>query len=136
MKELLIKTLRGIAVGALLCAAPMAFADNAKSDPGTANKAADNTGKNKSERQAGEPTAEQQNNNKSDLEVTRLIRRALVTDKSLSVYAHNVKIITQNGAVTLKGPVRSDQEKQVVEQKAIEVAGKANVKCELEVAPK
>ena len=135
MRDVLIKALQGLTLGVFLCATPMAFADNAKGDPGTA-KAPDNTGKNKAERQAGEPTAEQQKNNKSDLEVTRLIRRALVTDKTLSVYAHNVKIITQNGSVTLKGPVRSDQEKQVVEQKAVEVAGKANVKCELEVAPK
>ena len=83
-----------------------------------------------------EPTAEQQRNNRSDLETTRLIRRAVVTDKSLSVYAHNIKIIAQNGVVTLKGPVRSEEEKQAIEKKAAEVAGAAQIKNEIEVTPK
>ena len=61
--------------------------------------------------------------NKSDTEITRDIRRSIVSDKSLSTYAHNVKIITQNGAVTLKGPVNSDEEKQTVAAKAAEVVG-------------
>jgi hyperosmotically inducible periplasmic protein len=61
----------------------------------------------------------------------------VVQDKSLSTYAHNVKIISQNGMVTLKGPVRSDQEKTAIEAKAEEIAGKNNnVTSELEVKPK
>jgi osmotically-inducible protein OsmY len=48
-------------------------------------------------------------------------------DKSLSTYAHNVKIVSQNGVVTLKGPVRSDEEKLNVEAKAAEIAGRDNV---------
>jgi len=129
---------RGLLASAFLVAAPAAFADQSASGAaGTANaagdRAADNTGQN---RQLGEPTAEQQKNNRSDLEITRLIRRSLVTDKSLSLYAHNVKIVAQNGAVILKGPVRSDEEKQAVEKKAAEVAGAANVQSQLEVAPK
>lgn len=132
---------RGLTIGVLLCAAPGAFADATKKDSAgakdsAADQAADNTGRNRPERKDGEPTAEQQQNNKSDLEITRQIRRAVVTDKSLSISAHNVKIITQDGKVTLKGPVRSEDEKQTVEKKAIEVAGKANVKCDLEVAAK
>ena len=57
-------------------------------------------------------------------------------DKSLSTYAHNVKIITQNGVVTLKGPVRSEEEKQAVEAKAKEIAGPGKVTSDLEVKPK
>jgi len=61
------------------------------------------------------------------------IRRAVVEDKSLSTYAHNVKIIAQNGKVTLKGPVRSEEEKQNIEQKATEIAGASNVTNQLTV---
>ena len=57
----------------------------------------DNTAVNKGDRTAGAPTADQQSNGKSDLEMTRQIRRAIVGDKSLSTYAHNVKIVTQHG---------------------------------------
>ena len=57
-------------------------------------------------------------------------------DKSLSTYAHNVKIVTQNGQVTLKGPLRSDDEKRAVEAKATEIAGQNNVTSELDVQPK
>jgi osmotically-inducible protein OsmY len=67
--------------------------------------------------------------------MTQQIRKAIVQDKSLSTYAHNVKIITQNGQVTLKGPVRSDDEKRALEAKATEVAGAGNVNDELNVKP-
>lgn len=129
----------GILMGALLGVAPLSSADEAKRDPvGGADRArpADNTGVNKRDRAATEPTAEQQKNNRSDLELTRLIRRAVVTDKNLSIYAHNIKIIAQNGTVTLKGPVRSEEEKQLIEKKAVEIAGAAQLRNELEVAPK
>jgi osmotically-inducible protein OsmY len=59
-----------------------------------------------------------------------------VKDKSLSTYAHNVKIITQNGQVTLKGPVRSEEEKRAIEAKAAEVAGDSKVTSELDVKSK
>lgn len=129
----------GVLIGALLSMAPASFADEVKKDTtgsAGAERAADNTGVNKRDRQVSEPTAEQQRNNHSDLELTRLIRRAVVTDKSLSVYAHNIKIIAQNGVVTLKGPVRSEEEKQILEKKAAEVAGATQVRSEIEVAPK
>jgi osmotically-inducible protein OsmY len=67
--------------------------------------------------------------------MTRQIRKALVNDKSLSTYGHNVKIITQQGVVTLKGPVKSDAEKQEIESKATEVVGSADkLHSELQVA--
>ncbi len=113
----------------LLSAAPQTD----KTDTKGATAAPDNTKKNKRDRSKGEPTADQQKENTSDREITRKIRRALMSDKSLSTYAHNVKIITQHGSVTLKGPVRSEEEKKTVEAKAVEVAGQSNVKNELEI---
>jgi hyperosmotically inducible protein len=80
-------------------------------------------------------SAEQQSNTESDVEITRKIRQALVKDKSLSTYAHNVKIITESGEVVLKGPVRSLQEKQIIEGKAGRIAGLDRVRSELEVTP-
>lgn len=105
--------------------------------PAGAQTPADNTKVNQRDRDKTGPTAEQQKGDKSDRELARQVRRALVKDKSLSTYAHNVKVIAQNGVVTLKGPVRSDQEKQAVEAKAAEAAGGADkVKSEIEVSSK
>ena len=80
------------------------------------------------------PTAQQQSNKRTDLETSRQIRRSIVSDKALSTYAHNVKVITKNGRVTLTGPVRSEEEKASVEAKAAEVAGAANVTDRMAVA--
>jgi osmotically-inducible protein OsmY len=102
----------------------------------SAQAAPDNTVKNQRDRSRSEVTADQQKENKSDRELSRQIRRALVEDKSLSTYAHNIKVIAQNGQITLKGPVKSDEEKQAVEAKAAQVAGGADrIKSEIEVAP-
>src|SRR5581483_14142 len=96
---------------------------------------ADNTKVNQRDRSQDEPTADQQKENSNDRELTRQIRRMIVKDKSLSTDAHNVKIITQNGSVTLKGPVKSDEEKQAIEAKATQIAGPGKVNNELQVAP-
>jgi hyperosmotically inducible periplasmic protein len=96
---------------------------------------ADNTKVNQRDRNQNEPTAEQQKESSSDRQLTAQIRRAIVKDKSLSTTAHNVKIIAQNGAVTLKGPVKSEEEKQAIESKATEIAGSGKVNSELQVAP-
>ena len=96
---------------------------------------ADNTKVNQRDRSQNEPTADQQKENSSDRQLTAQIRRAIVKDKSLSSTAHNVKIIAQNGSVTLKGPVKSDEEKQAIESKATEIAGAGKVNNELQVAP-
>ena len=97
-----------------------------------ATPAPDNTSANK----AGGKTADQQKENKNDREITRQIRKALVGDKSLSTYAQNVKVITTDGTVTLRGPVRSEDEKASIESKAKAVAGVNDVKNELTVATK
>ena len=99
--------------------------------PIAASQQADNTKVNKT----GQLSAETQKNDKHDLAITRDIRRAIVADKNLSTYAHNVKVITANGEVTLKGPVRSEDERKAVEAKAVEVAGQGRVANELTVAP-
>lgn len=102
---------------------------------GAAQVPADNTKINQRDRNANEPTADQQKENTNDRQLTAQIRRAIVKDKSLSTTAHNVKIISQNGAVTLKGPVKSEEEKQTIESKATEIAGSGKVDNELQVAP-
>lgn len=101
----------------------------------TSQVPADNTKVNQRDRNSSEPTADQQKENSTDRQLTQQIRRALVKDKSLSTSAHNVKIITQNGSVTLKGPVKSEEEKQAIESKATEIAGAGKVNSELQVAP-
>jgi hypothetical protein len=103
--------------------------------PQTASPA-DNTKTNERDPNANEPTADRQKDNRSDREITQQVRKAIVKDKSLSTYAHNVKVITQNGMVTLKGPVRSEEEKKAIEAKAAEVAGQEKVTNQLDVKSK
>ena len=93
----------------------------------------DNTRVNKRDRAKGAVTAGQQKENSTDRQTTRKIRRAVMKDRSLSMYAHNVKIITRDGMVTLKGPVRSEAEKQAIETKAKQIAGDDKVTNQLDV---
>jgi hyperosmotically inducible protein len=95
-------------------------------------QAPDNTKNNKDQTK---PTADQQKMNPSDSAITQKIRKAIHDDTTLSTDAHNVKIITQNGKVTLRGPVKSDDEKNNLEAKAASVAGQENVTDQLEVSP-
>ena len=95
---------------------------------------ADNTKMNSQEHDKDSATtAGQQKENRSDRDITQEIRRSITSDKSLSTYAHNVKIITRDGQVTLKGPVHSDDEKKAIEAKATEIAGQNKVTNELNV---
>ncbi|MBV8706343.1 MAG: BON domain-containing protein [Acidobacteriaceae bacterium] len=99
--------------------------------------APDNTKVNKNDRNTQSPTADRaMKNNLSDRQVEAHIRREVVKDKSLSTYAHNVKIVSENGKVTLRGPVRSEEEKQKVEQYAKKYAADQNVTNELTVKAK
>jgi osmotically-inducible protein OsmY len=97
--------------------------------------APDNTGTNSRDRESGAITADRQKMDQADQETARRIRRLLVTDKSLSLYAHNAKIVVRDGMVTLRGPVRSEEEKDSVARKAISIAGADKVVNQLEVAP-
>ncbi len=98
-------------------------------------QSADNTGINKRDRSPEKITAGQQSETKEDREITQQIRQAVVDDESLSIYAHNVKIITVDGMVTLKGPVRSEDEKIAIEEKAIQIVGENKINSEIEIAP-
>lgn len=102
-------------------------------EPVPDNDAADNSVQNRGDEKAGALTADDQSNASSDVELTAKIRRALTKNEALSVYAHNVKIITRQGNVVLKGPVRSLEEKGVVEKTAIGFAGVTHVRSELEI---
>jgi osmotically-inducible protein OsmY len=84
---------------------------------------ADNTDVNKRDQNPGEATADQQKMNAADRALTAKIRKAVMADKNLSTYAHNVKIISQDGTVTLKGPVQSDDEVKSIMAKATEGTG-------------
>ena len=132
MKDVLKATFSMLALAAVMTlASTLAGAQDATSAP-----AADNTKVNERDRSTAEATADQQKENRSDRDITRDIRRSITQDKSLSSYAHNVKIISQNGMVTLKGPVRSEDEKMAIEARAAAVVGKDKVTSQLEVKPK
>ena len=105
-----------LALACLLTVPATAFCQDQSSPPMTSP---DNSAKNK----AHINTADQQSEATSDRMLTKKIRQSLVADKSLSTYGHNVKIITKGGMVTLKGPVRSEDEKSAIASKAAEVAG-------------
>ncbi len=107
-----------VVLTALFCGSLLTYAQDAPKP--------DNTKVNKRDRNASEPTADQQKMNKGDRDMTAQIRRSIVADKSLSTYAHNVKIISQHGVVTLKGPVHTDDEKKSIVAKAVEVTGSAD----------
>jgi hyperosmotically inducible protein len=91
----------------------------------------DNTKMNKDQ----SPTADQQKMNPADRALTQKIRKSIHDDKNLSIYAHNIKIIAQDGKVTLRGPVRSEDEKNNLQAKAVAVAGEGNVTNQLDIAP-
>ena len=91
--------------------------------------APDNTKTNR----APQPTADQAKNTMSDRDIMKNIRHDVVSDKSLSTYGHNVKIIAQHGRVTLRGPVHSDDEKHAIEEYARKYAADGNVDNQLTV---
>jgi hypothetical protein len=92
----------------------------------------DNTKQNKDQT---DPTADQQKMNPADRALTQKIRKAIHHDRSLSVYGRNIKIFTQDGKVTLRGSVQSEEEKGNLEAKAVSAAGQENVSNQLKVAP-
>lgn len=94
---------------------------------------ADNTKKNARDRDGALPTATDQGNSAADLETTQKIRQAVVGEDGLSSNAKNVKIITKDGAVTLRGPVKDAAEKARVAALARGVAGESRVDDQLEI---
>jgi hyperosmotically inducible protein len=94
----------------------------------------DNSGKNVRDRKDAAVTSGDQSNTQSDLNITQEIRKAVMADKELSTNAQNVKIITANGVVTLRGPVKSAEEKANIGAKAKHAAGVTRVDNQLEIA--
>ena len=131
-----------IAVGAAAAGSPMlAFAadQTGAEDRAAAEEAGDyapdNTGRNVRDRDDKTLTTEDQSEKAEDRELTQKIRRAIVDDDDLSISAHNVKVITKDGVVTLRGPVKSAKERNAIGAKAVQIAGAGKVKNQLETAP-
>jgi hyperosmotically inducible periplasmic protein len=104
--------------------AAMAADDKTKSD---------NTAINERDRSSETQTSGDQSNSSADLKITQAIRRALMKDGELSTTAKNIKIITDNGQVTLRGPVKNAQEKAKIDQLARSAAGGAKIDDQLDV---
>jgi hyperosmotically inducible periplasmic protein len=94
---------------------------------------ADNTAVNERDRSRETQTSGDQSNSSADLKITQAIRQALMKDSELSTTAKNVKIITNNGQVTLRGPVKNAQEKAKIDQLARSAAGGAKIDDQLDV---
>jgi len=105
------------------------MAEDKKSSPA----AADNTAKNERDRSGDTKTSGDQSESPEDIKITAAIRRAVVADDALTMTATNVKIITANGVVTLRGPVKTAAEKTKIGQLAKANAGNAKVENQLEV---
>ena len=101
-------------------------ADNEKTKP-------DNTATNQRDRSGKTLTSGDQSNSSGDLKITQAIRQAIMKDSGLSATAKNIKIITTNGQVTLRGPVKTAQEKSKIDQLARSSAGGAQINDQLDV---
>jgi osmotically-inducible protein OsmY len=118
------RTLINLACLATFSVTAMAADDKSKSD---------NTAINERDRSSDTKTSGDQSNNPADLKITQAIRRALIDDGGLSMTAKNIKVITTNGQVTLRGPVNSAQEKKKISQIARSAAGGAQIVDQLDV---
>ena len=101
-------------------------ADDKKAEP-------DNTATNERDRSSEAKTSGDQSNSSADLKITQAIRQALMKDPELSTTAKNIKVITVNGQVTLRGPVKTAQEKAKIDQIARSAAGRAQIADQLDV---
>ena len=108
------------------CGLGILAADDKKVNP-------DNTAKNERDRSGETQTSGDQSNSSADLKITQAIRQALMKDSELSTTAKNIKVITANGQVTLRGPVKTPQEKAKIDQIAKSAAGGAQIDDQLEV---
>lgn len=128
-----------IALQVVLClgmagAGNAALAQQAAAD--AAGPAADNTAINHRDRAPSAAKATDQRNDRADVKLAAAVRQAIVHDKSLSMMAHNVKLVATSGAVTLRGPVRSDAEKAKVGEIASATDGVSKVDNQLDVKTK
>jgi osmotically-inducible protein OsmY len=114
----------------LLCLSAFTFSAFAQDQ---SSPAADNSARNERDRSSETKTSFDQSNTKGDTQITASIRRAVMKDDSLSMTAKNVKIITENGVVTLRGPVKSEAEKVKIAELAKSAAGHMKIENQLEV---
>lgn len=118
----------------LLIALSSVFTGSYVSAQTNSSAAPDNSKSNRTDTTNATATADSQSNKASDVDLTKRIRQSLTADKSLSTYAHNVKIVSVNGNVTLNGVVRTEDERGAIEAKAQDIAGKQNVTNRLKLA--
>jgi osmotically-inducible protein OsmY len=132
MKQILVS----IALAALLagCDRPAANETPAGRDQTGSNAPADNTDKNERDRDKNTITPGDQGGSEADRTVTQQIRQGVVKNDALSTTGKNVKIVTVDGVVTLRGPVKSDNEKSQIAAIAQGVSGVKRVDNQLEVA--
>jgi osmotically-inducible protein OsmY len=123
-KELMKRTLLAIAYLSTLSLATLVADDK---------KARDNTATNERDRSGETQTSGDQSNSSADLKITQAVRQALMKDSELSITAKNIKVITSNGQVTLRGPVKTAQEKAKINQLASSAAGGARIDDQLDV---
>src|SRR5881394_2571929 len=125
MKGLMKRTL--VALACLSAFSLSAFAtDNDKAKP-------DNTSTNERDRSGETKTSGDQSNSSADLKITQAVRQALMKDGELSTTAKNIKVMTANGHVTLRGPVKTAQEKAKIDHLAKSAAGGAKINNQLDV---
>jgi hyperosmotically inducible periplasmic protein len=126
------RLLCALLMGAAMACSVSLFAQNSNAQQPTASQDADNTRVNQRDRNDTlKPT--DQPNDKADIQTAAAVRKAIENDKSLSMNAHNVKLIARNGVVTLRGPVADAQEKSKIEQIATNVSGVSRVENNLDV---
>ncbi len=114
----------------LACLSALSVAAFAADDEKTNS---DNTATNERDRSGETKTSGDQSNSSADLKITQAIRQALMKDDQLSMTAKNIKIITANGQVTLRGPVKTAQEKSKIDQLARSAASGAKIENQLDV---
>jgi hyperosmotically inducible periplasmic protein len=123
-KEPMKRTLLALACLSAVSLGALAGDEKAKSD---------NTATNERDRSGETKTSGDQSNSSADLKTTQAIRQALMKDGELSTTAKNIKVITANGHVTLRGPVKTAQEKAKIDQLAKSAAGGAQIDNQLDV---
>lgn len=103
---------------------------------GAVTKNADNTDMNTRDKSGDTLTPQKQTNTDSDIDVLAAVRSAIVDDKNLSIAAHNVKIMVVKGVVTLRGPVKTANEKARVEELTRKIAGVVSIDNRLDIDTK
>ncbi len=117
----------------ILCISALTFSAYAEDNNSATEPAADNTARNERDASGDSKTSGDQSESPEDIKITAAIRRAIVADDSLTMTATNVKIITADGKVTLRGPVKTAAEKTKIAELAKKEAGKATIDNQLEV---